>query len=308
SDQSPAPKKVRRSNVDLSCEKRDSSDNDENLLKKRKPSSSSSTTTITNIAKMKSTEKPKKIITIKNSSNKKEKTEINLSDINCSCQRTDIPEKFFIQCELCSRWLHGTCVDLTPRLAEKLKEFICKGCTSSTQKAKERLYCVCQTPYDESKFYIGCDVCADWLHGSCVGITPEEADKFEVYVCPRCSTEKKQEFLNKPINNDEQKDLLTLTDQLLAHKMAWPFQKPVDIKDVPNYHTIIKEPMDLTTLKSKVMNSKFKTICDYIRDVNKIFNNCRQFNPMNSTFSQCANVVDNYFRQLLENLMIKGDN
>ena len=63
--------------------------------------------------------------------------------------------------------------------------------------------------------------------------------------------------------------------------MAWPFQKPVDIKDVPNYYTIIKEPMgkkrneinsfcflynfylyfiviskkkkDLTTLKTKVM-------------------------------------------------------
>jgi hypothetical protein len=55
------------------------------------------------------------------------------------------------------------------------------------------------------------------------------------------------------------------------------------------------------------MNSKFETICDYIRDVNKIFNNCRQFNPINSTFSQCANVVDNYFRSLLENLMIKDD-
>ncbi|CAF1526641.1 unnamed protein product [Rotaria sordida] len=90
--------------------------------------------------------------------------------------------------------------------------------------------------------------------------------------------------------------------------MAWPFQKPVDIKDVPNYYTIIKDPMDLTTLKTKVMNSKFNTICDYIRDVNKIFNNCRQFNSINSTFSQCANVVDTYFRQLLENLMIKDDN
>jgi len=65
---------------------------------------------------------------------------------------------------------------------------------------------------------------------------------------------------------------------------------------------------DLTTLKTKLMNSKFKTICDYIRDVNKIFNNCRQFNPINSTFALCANVVDNYFRQLLENLMIKDDN
>ncbi len=65
---------------------------------------------------------------------------------------------------------------------------------------------------------------------------------------------------------------------------------------------------DLTTLKTKVMNSKFQTICDYIRDVNKIFNNCRQFNPTNSTLSQCANVVDTYFRSLLENLMIKDDN
>ncbi|CAF3475839.1 unnamed protein product, partial [Rotaria sp. Silwood2] len=25
--------------------------------------------------------------------------------------------------------------------------------------------------------------------------------------------------------------------------MAWPFQKPVDIKDVPNYYSIIKDPM-----------------------------------------------------------------
>ncbi|CAF3539240.1 unnamed protein product [Rotaria sp. Silwood1] len=308
-DQQPVSKKARRSHLNVSTEKKESFNNDENHLKNSKSCSSiSSPSSSTTIVKMKSTEKSKKIITIKNSSNKKEKTEINLSDINCSCQQTNLPEKFFIQCELCSRWLHGTCVGLTPRLAEKLKEFICQDCTYLTQKAKERLYCICQTPYDESKFYIGCDVCADWLHGSCVNITPEDADKFEVYVCPRCSTKKKQEFLNKSINNEMQKDLLNLTDQLLAHKMAWPFQKPVDIKDVPNYYTIIKDPMDLTTLKTKVMNSKLKTVCDYIRDVNKIFNNCRQFNSINSTFSQCANVVDNYFRQLLENLMIKDDN
>ncbi len=66
--------------------------------------------------------------------------------------------------------------------------------------------------------------------------------------------------------------------------------------------------LDLTTLKSKVLSNKFKTICDFIRDVNKIFNNCRQFNAIDSTFSQCANVVDNCFRQLLENLMVKEQN
>ena len=132
SDPSPAPKKARR----------ESSDNDENAPTNSHQSTSSST------AKMKSTEKSKKIITIKNSSNK---TEINLSDINCSCHRTDLPDKFFVQCELCSRWMHGTCVGLTPRLAQKMKEIICTDCKGLTEKAKERLYCLCQTPYDESE-------------------------------------------------------------------------------------------------------------------------------------------------------------
>jgi len=25
--------------------------------------------------------------------------------------------------------------------------------------------------------------------------------------------------------------------------MSWPFQKPVDVKDVPNYYKIIRDPM-----------------------------------------------------------------
>ncbi|CAF0800902.1 unnamed protein product [Adineta steineri] len=298
-DQSPLLKKARRSRTNLN-DHHDISDNDENLLTNRKSSLNSSKI------------KPKLITTFHNSIQRKGNklsSDFKPENLDCSCKRNnDVQDKFYIQCELCSRWLHGKCVGLTARLAEKMNDFICEDCAILTQRAKERLYCICQTPYDESKFYIGCDVCADWLHGSCVNITPEDAEKFEVYVCPRCSTEKKQEFLNKPIIGETRKKLLNLIDQLLAHKMSWPFQKPVDVKDVPNYYKIIKDPMDLTTLKTKVLSNKFKTICDFIRDVNKIFNNCRQFNAIDSTFSQCANVVDNYFRQLLENLMVKEQN
>ena len=110
-------KKARHSYISLQPGKGESADHVENLPSKRK----SSPISITPIAQMKSTKtyQNKKIITIKNSSNRKEKTERNLSDINCSCQRIDIVEKFFIQCELCSRWLHGTCVDLTPHVLLK---------------------------------------------------------------------------------------------------------------------------------------------------------------------------------------------
>ena len=33
---------------------------------------------------------------------------------------------------------------------------------------------------------IGCDYCAEWYHGSCVGVTPEEAKKIDAYRCPKC--------------------------------------------------------------------------------------------------------------------------
>ena len=36
------------------------------------------------------------------------------------------------------------------------------------------------------RFYIGCDRCEDWFHGSCVGLTKSEADRMDSYVCPAC--------------------------------------------------------------------------------------------------------------------------
>jgi hypothetical protein len=47
-------------------------------------------------------------------------------------------------------------------------------------------YCVCRQPYEG--FMIGCDGCEEWYHGTCVGITEDQAEKFDKYVCVRCST------------------------------------------------------------------------------------------------------------------------
>ncbi|KTF79071.1 hypothetical protein cypCar_00039121 [Cyprinus carpio] len=43
---------------------------------------------------------------------------------------------------------------------------------------------ICKTPYDE--FYIGCDLCSNWYHGECVGITEKEAKKMDDYICSEC--------------------------------------------------------------------------------------------------------------------------
>ncbi|XP_041977903.1 nucleosome-remodeling factor subunit NURF301 [Aricia agestis] len=58
----------------------------------------------------------------------------------------------------------------------------------SNKKAtkKEKLLCICRTPYDNTKFYLGCEHCSNWFHGDCVGITEEMSKSMEEYVCAEC--------------------------------------------------------------------------------------------------------------------------
>lgn len=39
--------------------------------------------------------------------------------------------------------------------------------------------CVC-------RFYVGCDLCNNWFHGECVGITEEMSKSLTEFVCTEC--------------------------------------------------------------------------------------------------------------------------
>ena len=45
-------------------------------------------------------------------------------------------------------------------------------------------YCICRLPYEG--FMIGCDGCEEWYHGTCIGLSEEQANKVDKYVCLRC--------------------------------------------------------------------------------------------------------------------------
>lgn len=53
----------------------------------------------------------------------------------------------------------------------------------------DKLWCVCRKPHD-GKFMICCDVCKDWFHGHCVGVTRLMGDRFEKqgkeWYCAEC--------------------------------------------------------------------------------------------------------------------------
>ena len=40
---------------------------------------------------------------------------------------------------------------------------------------------------EDGSFMVGCDLCDGWYHGSCVGVSKDDANCLESYVCPLCS-------------------------------------------------------------------------------------------------------------------------
>ncbi|KAH0795159.1 Bromodomain containing protein [Histomonas meleagridis] len=70
---------------------------------------------------------------------------------------------------------------------------------------------------------------------------------------------------------------------LCARPLAEIFLHPVDPKDeeYANYYEVIKDPIDLTTIKTNLEKNKYKTILEWKNDVEKVWNNSLLFHKNN---------------------------
>lgn len=47
------------------------------------------------------------------------------------------------------------------------------------------IYCICRSS-DCSRFMIGCDLCEEWYHGDCIGVTEKDAKSIKTFFCHFC--------------------------------------------------------------------------------------------------------------------------
>lgn len=61
---------------------------------------------------------------------------------------------------------------------------------------------------------------------------------------------------------------------------AWPFMAPVDpiSLGIPDYFDVIKEPMDLSTVKSKLDSNSYDSVNEFESDIKLMFKNCYTYN------------------------------
>lgn len=63
--------------------------------------------------------------------------------------------------------------------------------------------------------------------------------------------------------------------------------------------------LDLSKVEMKLNKHQYERYVDFIHDVAKIFENCRLFNPAESTFCKCANALEKLFVEKLKTLKPK---
>ncbi|XP_039044892.1 transcription factor GTE4-like isoform X2 [Hibiscus syriacus] len=77
------------------------------------------------------------------------------------------------------------------------------------------------------------------------------------------------------------KSCSSLLERLMKHKHGWVFNAPVDVKGLGlhDYYSVIKHPMDLGTVKSRLSKNCYKSPREFAEDVRLTFQNAMTYNP-----------------------------
>ncbi|TYJ34326.1 hypothetical protein E1A91_A05G161400v1 [Gossypium mustelinum] len=88
-----------------------------------------------------------------------------------------------------------------------------------------------------------------------------------------------------------------LLKALMKHPAGWVFNQPVDPKalQIPDYLSIIKNPMDLGTIKSKLGKNIYLGTDEFAADIRLTFSNAMLYNPPSNNVHKMAEEMKEFF-------------
>lgn len=150
-----------------------------------------------------------------------------------------------------------------------------------------------------------------------VGQTREETeDRHVTFIKPKknsdLSRKKRKRKLSQPgffltYNRKSRRNAacqeLSRCDQILTELWAsddsFPFSRAVDGKKILKYYEVIKNPIDLSKIKTKLQSVSYDSVYDFVDDIKLMFDNCYQFNQPNSTTFENGKNLEKQFIMLL---------
>ncbi|XP_023638643.1 transcription factor GTE12 [Capsella rubella] len=109
------------------------------------------------------------------------------------------------------------------------------------------------------------------------------------------------------LDSDLSSQCLALLRGLMDHQVGWVFDKPVDpvrLK-IPDYFSVISKPMDLGTIKSKLLKNGYGNADEFAADVRLTFANAMAYNPTDNWVHKSAKEIKEVFEVKWESLKKK---
>ena len=80
-------------------------------------------------------------------------------------------------------------------------------------------------------------------------------------------------------------------DQIVRHKNGTIFHNPIKHSEAPDYHEMVKRPMDLKTIKARIKDGSITNSQEFQRDVYLMFANAMMYNRPGSDVYEMAKAM-----------------
>ncbi|CAL0326957.1 unnamed protein product [Lupinus luteus] len=105
----------------------------------------------------------------------------------------------------------------------------------------------------------------------------------------------------------DKKLLLFILDRLQKKDTHDVFSEPVDPEELPDYHDIIKNPMDFGTVRNKLEGGLYANLESFESDVFLICSNAMQYNSPDTIYHRQARAMQEIAKKDFENLRQESD-
>ncbi|XP_073939770.1 bromodomain adjacent to zinc finger domain protein 2A isoform X3 [Castor canadensis] len=113
------------------------------------------------------------------------------------------------------------------------------------------------------------------------------------------SPSKRRRFSMRTHHND-----LTFCEIILmemeSHDAAWPFLEPVNPRLVSGYRRVIKNPMDFSTMRERLLRGGYSSSEEFAADALLVFDNCQTFNEDDSEVGKAGHIMRRFFESRWE--------
>ena len=91
-------------------------------------------------------------------------------------------------------------------------------------------------------------------------------------------------------------------ESALSNGSSWPFKEPVDISVAPDYYEVIRNPIDISSMKKKNNRGGYKSLAELRDDFKLMFDNCLFYNGDDSIYTQAAQALEKAVMSRIERL------